>query len=218
MIMQKFTLQAKVRGENSTPSKLKAEGMVPVELYGNKVENLHLSVVRGELERIFKQAGATSIVEVQIEGVGVRPVLLHELQRHYLTEELIHADFYQVNLSEKIHANIPLEFTGESKAVSQMAGVLMELMREVEVEALPQNLPHSIVVDISGLNTFDDVVTVADIKAPEGVTVVTPEDEAVVRVQEPRSLDDLAEPVAQVDAAAVAVEKKGKEETEEEKK
>lgn len=213
--MEKFKLLAKVRDPKATASSLRAQGLVPCELYGNKVENMHLVATRSEIEKLYRKAGATSIVEVEIEGVGTRPVILHDLQRHYLTDELDHADFYQVNLTEKIRASVPLKIVGESRAIREQAGVLMELVREVEVESLPQDIPHELEVDISKLESFDDVVLVSDIKVPSNVTILTEAEEAVAKVQAPRNLEEeLAVPAQVVSAADVEVEKKGKKEEE----
>jgi large subunit ribosomal protein L25 len=206
----KFTLKASLRDGKKTAQALRKDGFIPVELYGHGVENVHLAVVRGELEKVWKQAGATSVVEVDVDGKETRPVLLHDIKRHYMTDELEHADFYQVNLKEKTTASVPLKMVGDSKAVRVLGGILVELIREVEVECLPQDIPHELEVDLSLLSTFEDMITASQIKLPANVTLVTDGEEAVAKVQEPRDLEkELAETTEVKSAADVEVEKKG---------
>lgn len=213
--MNKFTLKASLRDGKKTAQALRKDGFIPVELYGHGVENVHLAVVRGELEKVWKQAGATSVVEVDVDGKETRPVLLHDIKRHYMTDELEHADFYQVNLKEKTTASVPLKMVGDSKAVRVLGGILVELIREVEVECLPQDIPHELEVDLSLLSTFEDMITASQIKLPANVALVTDGEEAVAKVQEPRDLEkELATDTEVKSAADVEVEKKGKKEEE----
>src|SRR4029077_3576684 len=102
------------------------------------------------------------------------PVLIHDIQNHYLTSRPIHVDFYEVSMTEKLKAKVALEFTGESGAVKTMGGVLVKVLNEVEVECLPADLPHNIAVSLEGLKTLQDSIHVKDLVIPAKVKVVPP--------------------------------------------
>lgn len=172
---------------------LRRAGVIPAVLYGHKVEeNVLLAVDKKEFEKTFKQAGENTLVELDVEQGAPHTVLVHDVQHDVLSGEIIHVDFYQVDLSEKITASVPLEFIGESNAVKELGGTLTKNMTEVKVEALPGDLPHSIVVDIGKLASFEDAVTLADLKVDiEKVKVEGTADMIIAKVQPPRSEEEL---------------------------
>jgi large subunit ribosomal protein L25 len=182
---------------------LRATGLIPAELYGRGVENLHLSVSAKDFDRVFKQAGETGIVEIAVGG-DKRSVLIHEVQRDYLSGEVIHVDFHEVRMDEKIRAHVPVEVVGESPAVKGLGGVLNRTVSELEVEALPGDLPSKFSVDISGLAELNQSVYVRDISVPKGVLILAPPDTAVVTVTPPRA-EEVA-PAAPAEVAEVKVE------------
>ena len=145
--MEKLQLKTKTRDlAGQKPEKLRASGLLPAELYGHKLENSHLAIDQGEFERVLRKAGESTIVELITEDGKSHNVLIHGIQRHYLTHRPIHADFYEVSMTEKLTAAVALEFTGESKVVKEQGGVLVKVLTEVNVECLPADLPHSIQV------------------------------------------------------------------------
>ncbi len=196
---KKYSLQAKVR--DGKASLIRRSGGVPAVLYGHGIEAMSLELNAKQFNKIYSEAGETSIIEIEVEGEKTHPILFREVQFHPLTSVVTHIDLYQVRMDEEITANVPLQFVGESAAVKDMAGVLVRNMDEVEVSAFPQNLPHSLEVDISALTDFEKAITVSDLKIPEGVTLLGHEPEDVVAlVQEPRSqeeLDQLSEVVTE---------------------
>lgn len=171
-------------------SKLRDSGKMPSVLYGHKVENQNIEVDAKEFVRAFKTAGESSIVNLVVDG-KTQPVIIHDVQHHYLTGEPIHADFLAVNMTEKIKVNIPLQFIGESMAVKSLGGTLVKNLSEVEVECLPGELPHQIEVDISSLATFDDSIRISDLKVPGKVEILTNAQETVVNVAAPRSEEEM---------------------------
>jgi large subunit ribosomal protein L25 len=195
--MEAVVLNAKVRTDDQIVKKMRATGFLPAELYGQGKENVHLFVSANEFERVFRKAGESSIIALEIEGQGKRNVLIQDVQAHYLKSIPNHVDFLEINMTEKLTANIPLEFIGESVAVKASGGTLVKVMSEVEVECLPSDLPHNLEVNIESLKTFDDVIAAKDILLPKGVTLTMEDmDEVVAKVQPPRDVEaELAEPI-----------------------
>lgn len=212
--MEKLQLQAETRTlEGASTNSLRREGLIPAELYGHGIPNAHLRVKRNEFEKLFRKAGESTIVELLTQDGSKHNVLVHDVQKHFLTGSVIHIDFYEVSMTEKLIATIALEFIGESKAVKELGGTLVKIIDEVEVECLPADLPHNLPVDISNIKTFDDVITAGQIPLPSGVTLVTPPDETVVKVQPPREVEaELSAPVVEDVASVGTVEKKKEDE------
>jgi len=165
---------------------LRRSGMIPAVLYGHGKKAANLSVDAKDFLTIFKKAGETSLVELILGGKKLN-VLIHDLARDPLTEKVIHIDFFEVRMDEKIKTKIPLVFVGESLAIKSDGGVLVRALQEVEIEALPKDLPKEITVDISSLNTFEDKLLVKDIVVGGSVKILADIDEVVALVAPPRS-------------------------------
>jgi large subunit ribosomal protein L25 len=206
-----YQLKAEPREESGKAVKrLRAAGRVPAVLYGHSVDAIKLSVARGELEKVYRQAGHSAMVEIELPDKK-HTVLIHEMQDDPTSGIHQHADFYAVKMDEKIKTAIPLTFenTGEAPAVRELDGILLTNLNELEIECLPGDLPSEITVDVIGLETFEDSITVADLKIPDGVTVLNEEDASVATVTPPRTqeeVDDAAEDSEELDADAVEVE------------
>lgn len=143
--------------------KLRRDGLLPANVYGKTVKSLSLEVPVKDFLKVYKEAGETGLIELKVDG-ETKPVLIHNVQLHPVTGDPLHADFHQVSLTEKTTAVVPIELAGEAPAVEQKIGVLIQTLSEVEVEALPQDFPDRLIVDVSGLNEVNDAVTVGDIK------------------------------------------------------
>ena len=196
--MEKVELKAVSRTAGESAQALRAKGQMPAEVYGHNVPNVHVTVSSNEFEKVLRKAGESSIISLDIDGVGVRNVLIHDVQKHALRNNPIHADFYEVSMTEKLQTMIALEYVGEAHAVKALSGTLFKMLNEIEVECLPGNLPHNLTVDISSLTTFDAVVTVGDIALPVGVELITDASEIVAKVQPPRDLEaELSAPVVE---------------------
>jgi large subunit ribosomal protein L25 len=188
-----YILKAEPREQTGKQvNQLRRDGRVPAVLYGHKVKPQNLTVARGELEKVYRRAGGSSIVNVKLPK-GEQNVLIQEVQEDPRTGLFLHADFFQVKMDEKIKAEVPLEFEGEAAAVRELDGILVTNLNELEVECLPGDLPSEIKIDISTLKTFEDDITVADIKAPGGVDILNDPEANVVTVSPPRTQEELEE-------------------------
>jgi len=159
--------------------KLRREGLVPAELYGKGLENLHLSVPLKEFRKVFKEAGENTVVQVLLDGQK-HPVLIQDVSYNPVTDEMESVDLYQVRMDEKLKVGVPLEFVGVAPAVKEKNGLLVKALQEVEVEALPTDLPHHLTVDISKLADIGQSIYVKDLAVPEGVKVLVSLDTVVV--------------------------------------
>ncbi|MDD5626629.1 MAG: 50S ribosomal protein L25 [Patescibacteria group bacterium] len=213
--MADLVLQVKLRDLQNKPKKLRREAMVPAVLYGHKVKNVFLIADRKEFQKVFQEAGESSLIDLTIEKEKKpRKVLVKEVQRDPVSGEYLHIDFYEVKMTEKITAEAPLEFKGVSRAVKDLDGVLVKSLDEIEVSCLPQDLPHSILVSISSLKTFDDVIHVKDLDIPKNVEVLAHPEDVVVSVMPPRSekeLEELEEKVEEKVEEVEGVKKEGEE-------
>jgi large subunit ribosomal protein L25 len=177
-----IVLKAKIRKEiGKKVQGLREKGLIPAVLYGPKLENLSLEVQDKEFEEVFKQAGESSLINLEAEGKKFL-VLIHALELDALSQKPIHIDFYQPDLSKEITAEISLVFEGDPPAVKELSGVLVKNIQQIMVKALPQHLPHEIKVSLEGLKTFEDNILVKDLAIPEGVKAVRDESDIVARV------------------------------------
>ncbi|MEI6494762.1 MAG: 50S ribosomal protein L25 [bacterium] len=187
------------------------EGQMPVVIYGAKEENTSLFVETKAFKKALEEAGESTIVTVKTE-TGEHDILIHEVSYDPITGEPIHADLLTVEKNKPIQVGVELIFEGVSIAVKDLGGALIKVLHEVEVEALPRDLPHDLKVDISSLTTLDSQILVSDIKLPTGVTMITDAEEVVASIAE--AGEEVVAEETPVDLSAIEVEKKGKEEEE----
>ena len=212
-----FNLSAKIRKEEK-PGALRNKGFLPAVLYGPKIENFSLQMNEKEFEKIFKEAGESSLIKLKIDENEFL-VLIHDSQKDPLKGNFIHIDFYQPALDEETEATVPLEFVGEAPAVKELAGTLVKNIKELEVKALPQNLPHDIKVNVENLKTFEDSIAIKDLKIPEGVKILKEPEEVIALVTPPEKVEEeLEKPVEEKVEEVEKVGEKEKEEKKEEKK
>lgn len=162
---------------------LRRDGFLPANVYGKDLPSTAVQVTYTDFDKVFKTAGETGLIDLEVEG-KTRPVLIKNLQMNYQTRTPLHADFFQVNLKEKVKATIPVVLEGEPQAVSEKVGILLQTLSEVEIEALPGDLLEHITYDVSGLAALDDHVTVADLKVPEGVAILSDPGQTVAKIAE----------------------------------
>lgn len=198
----------------STLSSIRKSGRVPAVLYGHGIDRSQsLTVPLLEFSRAYKAAGENTVVKLLLpKGKSVN-TLIHDVQTDPLSGRVLHVDFYQVRMDEKVEASVPLVFVGESLAVRGSGGILVKALDEVEVSCLPGNIPHELSVDIVALATFDDQIRISDIIIPEGVEVLSDKDAVVALVERPRSDEEMASLDAKVDADVSKVEGVAKKET-----
>jgi large subunit ribosomal protein L25 len=180
--MKKHTLTAKKRSIVGRKVKsLRFGGELPATVYGKKVKSVSVTISKDAFMKVYKEAGETGLIELSIDN-DVRPVLVHTVQIDPVSSVPLHVEFHQVDLKEKVHAKVPVELTGESPAVAQKLGVLLTVIDEIEVEALPTDLPEKIVIDVTVLAEVNQELTVEKLSIPSGVTVLTEGHLTVVKV------------------------------------
>lgn len=158
---------------------LRKQGMLPAHVFGHKIETIHIQVPTKEFKTVFEKTGETGIIELTIDK-DKRPVLVKNIQVHPMTSDPLHVDFYQVNLSEKVTVNVPLEIVGESPAESKKVGLLLTPVSELEIEALPADIPENIEVDVTKLENIGDEIRVKDLPIDKSKVEVQTDEELVV--------------------------------------
>lgn len=206
-----MTLQATKR--EGSPATIRAEGGIPAVYYGAGKDAVSISVPLKDFIKVFKEAGETTTVTLQIGGEKIN-TLIYDVQNDPLTGVPAHVDFLIIDMNKEIEVAIPVEFTGLAEAEKGGLGNLVKVLHEIEVRALPANLPHSFVVDVTSLASVDAQIHVSDITLGTGVALVTSPDEVVALIAP--FVEEKEDSGAPIDLSAIEVEKKGKEETAEE--
>ena len=166
---------------------LRRKGTTPVNLYGCGVDSTPLQADTKHLEQAMAQAGKTDLISLKIDGLKTaRNVLIREVQRKPVSNELLHIDFYEVKMTEKIKADVPLAFIGEAPALKKSNVSLLHLIDSLHIEALPDVLPHNLKVDLSNLEETDQAIYVKDLILDEGVTMLSDPEQMLVKVAESR--------------------------------
>jgi large subunit ribosomal protein L25 len=202
-------LQLKVDPRQITGRQVRAlrrQGILPVHLYGKATESLSLQAETQRITALLRTAGRNAIIDLEIAGESeARPVVLRGIQRNPVTSELIHIDLFQISLTERLRAEVPLIIVGEAPAVQIHGGVLLQALDHIPVEALPADIPSQIEVDVSLLEELESSVHVRDLPIPDNVEVLAEGDLLVAKVEAPRIAAELeAEAAAAAAAAAEA--------------
>ena len=184
--------------------KLRREGILPANLFGKKIKSQALQVSQKELLEVFEKMGETGLIDLAVDKQKARPVLISSLQVDPVTGSSLHVDFHQVDLEEKTVVAVPIELIGTSPVIEKDEGVLVQPLLEVEVEALPQQLPDHLEADVSVLTKLNDAVRVSDLKVGKEVEIKAEKNEIVVKVGALRE-----EEVAPVATEEAGVEEKG---------
>ncbi len=183
--------------------KLRREGILPANVYGKDIESTAVQVSTQAFIDVYSKTGETGLVDLELDGKTI-PVLIQNVYQDF-RQNYLHADFFKVNLKEKVKANIPLEVIGEPKAVTEKVGILMNIISEVEVEALPSELPEKIEVNVENLSNVGDQITVADLTISPDVTILTDAGQIVAKIDElvsKEAQEQAAEEAAAAEAAA----------------
>jgi len=213
-LMNKLT--ATMRSKADKLALIRTNGMIPAVVYGARVENTMISVSSIDFEKILKVAGESSAIVLEVTDPTKKDaskkfdVLIHDMQVDPIRGFPTHVDFLAIDINKPVEVTIPIEFTGIAPAEKGGLGVLVKVLHEVDVEGLPKDLPHNIIVDVSTLANLDDQIHIKDIALPKGVTMKTHEDEVIALIA-PVKEEEVAEAVP-VDLSSIEVEKKGKKE------
>lgn len=209
------TLELKGKKREIFGKKLKAlrkQGLIPAVIYPvrNFVSNgvnigkssaLPITIDLKEFRKVLKNAGETTLIKLFIDDIkfsakggpasGWKNVLIHDISRDPVTDDVRHVDFYEVKMDEKIITKVPLVFIGNSLAVSDLGGVLVKAMQEIQIRSLPADLPHEIEVNISSLIAFEDTIAIKDIAIPKNIEVLENETSSVASVAPPRTDEEI---------------------------
>lgn len=205
--MEKFKLVAKTRDVFGRKTKKgKKEGLIPAVVYGRKIESKSLWVNYLGFSKLLKDAGESTIVELDIDEKDKRNVIIYEIQKDPVTGSFIHVDLFQVRMDEEIEKDVELVYIGESPAVKELGGVLVKNLDEIKVKCLPADLPSEIEVDISNLKTFEDHICIKDLKISSKVEIDLEPETVVALVSPPRSEAEMEGLSEKVDGDVTKVE------------
>lgn len=219
MTKEKHEIKAENRTALGRKVKLiRKQGFIPATIYGKGLESKSVQFLGVELEKLFDEVGESTLVNLILEKESL-PVLFRNPQYHVIDGSLIHIDCYKVNLKEKISAMVPIEFIGESQAVKD-GNTLVTVTDEIEIEALPADLPEKIEIDLSVLETLESVINVSDIKIDESkLEIKTDKEQLIAKVEEPRAEEEVVAPAEEVAPGDVpAMNQKTEEEKEADEK
>ena len=207
-----FVLPVQIREENEKLSLLREKGELAGILYGPKTKNKNLKLNYRFFEKMYKDIGSSSLISLELEGKKI-PVLIQDIQKDPLTEKFLHIDFYCPELKEKTIVKIPLVFEGESLAVKNFGGTLVKNVQELEIKALPIDIPKEIIVSVGKLDSLEDNVLVKDLELPPNIEVLKDPEDIVVYVAAPEKVEEeLEKPIEEKIEDVEKVEKKEAEE------
>ncbi len=191
--MEALKLEAKTRViKGKQVKQLRTVGQIPAVVYGHGIASQDISLDLRAFEKVLRQAGESSLIDLAVGDAAVVKVLVHDVQHDPLRSTIIHADLRQVNMKEKLEANVTLKFVGEAPAVKALGAILLRNMDTVTVRCLPQYLVHEIEVDLSNLKNLDDQITIGSLVLPEGMEFVNGPEEVIAIAQTPISEEELA--------------------------
>jgi len=205
-----ITLTVEKREATSKLGDIRSKGFIPAVFYGHKQPSTSISVKEIDFLKAWKEAGESSVINLKGKDMDLE-VLIQDIDLDPVTDNVRHADFYVIEKGKKVTVHIPLEFTGVAPAVKDLGGILVKVLHELEIEAMPKDLPHNLMVDVSSLATLQDRVFASDVKLPAGVTLLSKPEEVVASVAQ--AVEEKVEEVP-VDLTAIEVEKKGKDDKE----
>lgn len=172
--------------------RIRKQGLLPIILYGHQIASKPLQAKKDDFLKVYKTAGTSSLVDLKVDSEKPIKVLIHSLQKDPVSDELLHADLYQVKMTEKIETEVPIKLEGESAAVKEQDGTLVSNRDHVKISCLPQDLISEIEVDISVLKTFEAKILVKNLNVPKGVEILDEPEEVVALVEPPRTEEELA--------------------------
>ena len=199
---------------------LRQKGILPAVVFGKETGSIPVTLDQKSFEKVYKEVGESALIDVQISDDGrhkvpqLHKVLISEVGLDPISDQIVHANLHAVSLTEKATATIPLKIVGGSPIVKSGEGMLLTLLDKVDVEALPQDLPPEITLDISGLIKIDQSLTVKDLPVDRAkVEIKQDPEELVVKVEHAEMAEEEPEEEVSVEAVEVTTEKKEEDET-----
>jgi len=219
-----LTLSSKVRKTLGRKTKsLRVKGILPAVVYGPQKKSIPLELDYKSFEEIYRQAGESSLILLDIASPEIKTenkpqVLIHDVKLDPLSGKFIHVDLYQAPLTVEVEAKVPIVFEGEAPAVKELGGTLVKNISDLEVKALPQNLPKEIRVNISLLKNFEDHILIKDLKLAVGVKILKDSGEIIARIAPPEKIEvELEKPIEEKIEEVEKVEPEKVKESEEER-
>lgn len=201
-----LTLKGEERSAKTKLASIRAEGFIPAVYYGHKEKTTPCVFSLKEFKKVWEEAGESTVVVLEMPK-GKMNALIHEVQVDPVKGVPTHVDFYILEKGHEVEVAVPIEFVGVSAAIKDLGGVLVKVLHELEIKALPENLPHDFKVDISALENLDSQILAGSIVMPKGVTLVTGKEEVVAAIS---VAQEEKEEAPAMDLSAIEVEKKGK--------
>ncbi len=188
-MVQKTKVELKVSPREVLGKKVKAlrrEGVIPANVYGHALESVAIQISKDDLVHLLHSAGRNEIVYLRLDGEEVRPTFLRQIQRNPVTDAILHVDFYQISLKEKVRMEVRLVLVGTAPAEQMYGGTLLHSLDRIAVEGLPTEIPSVIEVDVSGLDVIDAAIYVRELSVPDQITVLSDPDQVVAKVAPPQ--------------------------------
>ncbi len=170
--------------------KLRKKGIIPAVIYGHNIPSESIEIERKSFEKIFQEAGESTIIELIVDKKPIK-VLIHDVQRDPIKDDIIHVDFYQIKEKEKLTAEVELKFINEAPVVKEKGGILIYNLTKIKIECLPKDLIHQIEVDLSSLKEFNDLIRVKDLKIPHQIKVLHDLEDVVVSISAPKIEEEI---------------------------
>jgi large subunit ribosomal protein L25 len=168
-------------------SRLRREGILPGNIYGRGLESTAVQISSRDMRALLHDHGANTLINLQVAGEAQpRSVVVRKVQRHPVSHQLEHVDFYQVDLLRPIQGSVPIVLTGEAPAVHTFKALLLQGADSILLEALPADMPSHVEVSVDGLSAPDAITTVADLELPDSITILSPPDMVLAQVSRPR--------------------------------
>lgn len=193
-MISQLSLKAAIRTlEGKKLKRLREQNKLPAVIYGHGIKSQPLEVEYLLFKKIYEKAGESTLIDLHVDEQKPVKVLIQAVQLNPVTDQYLHVDFHQVKMTEKMTAEVPLKFVGESPAVKEQGGILVKNLDKVKIECLPDDLIHEIEVDLSSLKDFNSTIHVRELNIPPGVSVLDKPEETVVLIEPPRSEEELKE-------------------------
>ena len=205
-----LALSIKKRDKKENINALRKEGFIPAVYYGRVEKSTPISVPEKDFEKIRREAGETEVITLKYDKDKKLDALIHDIDFDPIKNTPRHVDFYVFEEGRTMDVSVPIEFVNEAPVAKSGKAMIVKVMHEIMIEAMPRSIPNFLEVDISILKTIDDQIIAGDISLPEGVSLKENPEEVVVTVSLPQ--EEVEEEVEDVDFASIEVEKKGKEE------
>jgi large subunit ribosomal protein L25 len=177
--------------------RLRRQGIIPANIYGRALESVAIQVARDDLVRVIRTAGRNEIIYLRLDGEEPRPTFVRQIQRSPVTDAILHVDFYQISLKEKVRIEVPVTLVGTAPAEQTYGGTLLHSLDSITVEGLPGEIPSVIEVEVSGLEEIDAAIHVGELDVPDQVAVLTDPEVVVAKIAPPHVEKEVEEEVVE---------------------